>query len=198
MTERDATRRAARWARRLAAGDEGVFAEIYDLLGSRLHAVARSLSRSAVDAEDAVQETFLALVRSRARWAGVRDLEAYVFTTLRRAALRRAELASRDEARSFEEAGATDRVDPRTEVAGSDDRLNRLARARGALPREQQEVLALKIDGELTFDEIGLVLGISANTAASRYRYALEKLRAAVGVHVVHRTPETKERDHES
>ena len=36
----------------------------------------------------------------------------------------------------------------------------------------------MKIDGQLTFAEIGRVLGVSPNTAASRYRYALEKLRA--------------------
>jgi RNA polymerase sigma-70 factor (ECF subfamily) len=45
------------------------------------------------------------------------------------------------------------------------------------LPVEQRDVVALKIDGELTFGEIGAALGISPNTAASRYRYALEKLR---------------------
>ena len=41
-------------------------------------------------------------------------------------------------------------------------------------------MVALKIDGGLTFAEIAAVIGISANTAASRYRYALEKLRAAL------------------
>ena len=55
-----------------------------------------------------------------------------------------------------------------------------LAAAVAALPIEQREVIALKIDGDLTFAEIAAVIGISANTAASRYRYALEKLRAAL------------------
>ena len=45
------------------------------------------------------------------------------------------------------------------------------------LPAEQQEVVTLKIWGELTFAEIAEVLGIPANTAASRYRLALETLR---------------------
>jgi RNA polymerase sigma-70 factor (ECF subfamily) len=48
------------------------------------------------------------------------------------------------------------------------------------LPPKQREVIAMKIDGELTFAEIGAVLGVSANTAASRYRYALEKLRRSL------------------
>ncbi len=38
----------------------------------------------------------------------------------------------------------------------------------------------MKIDGELTFAQIAQAMGISINTAASRYRYALEKLRRAL------------------
>ena len=48
------------------------------------------------------------------------------------------------------------------------------------LPSEQQEVILLKIWGEMTFEDIGNTLDISLNTAASRYRYALEKLRVWV------------------
>jgi RNA polymerase sigma-70 factor (ECF subfamily) len=50
-----------------------------------------------------------------------------------------------------------------------------------ALPEEQRTVVAMKIKGELTFEEIAAALEVSANTAASRYRYALEKLRASMG-----------------
>jgi len=49
--------------------------------------------------------------------------------------------------------------------------------ALGRLPEEQREVLVLKIAGDLTFDQIGAQLEVSANTAASRYRYALGALR---------------------
>jgi RNA polymerase sigma-70 factor (ECF subfamily) len=45
------------------------------------------------------------------------------------------------------------------------------------LPGEQREVVVLKIWGELTFEESAAIIGISPNTAASRYRYGLEKLR---------------------
>jgi RNA polymerase sigma-70 factor (ECF subfamily) len=45
------------------------------------------------------------------------------------------------------------------------------------LPRDQREVLVMKIWNELTFAEIGSALGISQNTAASRYRYALAGLK---------------------
>ena len=42
---------------------------------------------------------------------------------------------------------------------------------------EQKEVLTLKIWAELTFDEIARTLDLSLNTVASRYRYALCKLK---------------------
>ena len=45
------------------------------------------------------------------------------------------------------------------------------------LSKDQQEVVVLKIWGELTFQEIADTLQISNNTAASRYRYALDKLK---------------------
>ena len=48
------------------------------------------------------------------------------------------------------------------------------------LPKEQSEVLILKIWGDLTFDEIARTLDLSSNTVASRYRYALQKLKDSV------------------
>jgi RNA polymerase sigma-70 factor, ECF subfamily len=52
-----------------------------------------------------------------------------------------------------------------------------LRRALAALPADQREVLVLHVWGELTFSEVGKLLGVSSNTVASRYRYGLTKLR---------------------
>ncbi len=49
------------------------------------------------------------------------------------------------------------------------------------LPPEQAEVVVLKIWEELTFAQIGEVLQISPNTAASRYQYAMAKLTSRLG-----------------
>lgn len=54
-------------------------------------------------------------------------------------------------------------------------------RALQSLPEDQRQTVVLHIWGELTFAEIAEVLNVSPNTAASRYRYALEKLRELVG-----------------
>jgi RNA polymerase sigma-70 factor (ECF subfamily) len=59
----------------------------------------------------------------------------------------------------------------------SDPRLQSLAHSLPLLPEEQREVVVLKIWGDLTFDEIGEQMQISPNTAASRWRYAMEALK---------------------
>ena len=61
-----------------------------------------------------------------------------------------------------------------------DERKQALLRAVQQLPKEQGEVLSLKIWGELTFEEISRTLELSLNTVASRYRYALQKLKDSV------------------
>jgi RNA polymerase sigma factor (sigma-70 family) len=55
-----------------------------------------------------------------------------------------------------------------------------LRRALGELPDDQREVIILHVWGELTFSEIADLLGVSSNTTASRYRYALAKLRGSM------------------
>lgn len=52
-----------------------------------------------------------------------------------------------------------------------------LRRALWELPEEQRQVTVMRVWGEMTFPAIADVLGISVNTAASRYRYALAQLR---------------------
>ena len=49
-----------------------------------------------------------------------------------------------------------------------------------ALPPEQREVIHLHVFEGLTFKEVALATGEPANTVASRYRYALEKLRLSL------------------
>ena len=66
-----------------------------------------------------------------------------------------------------------------TPVSKHDDAFE-LENALRSLPPEQREIIALKIEGGLTFGEIATLLSISPNTAASRYRYALEKLRSTL------------------
>ena len=156
----------------LVAGREDAFAALYDRYGVALYRVAFAVLDSRESAEDAVQDVFASLVRSRRKLAEVENLRAYLFAALRRAAAR---IGAKRQAQPLvgDVAAPVRPVD--VEQAAT------LERALASLPAEQREIIALKIDGDLTFAEIAALLGVSANTAASRYRYALEKLRAAFG-----------------
>jgi len=55
--------------------------------------------------------------------------------------------------------------------------LEQLNAALNGLPVDQREVVVLKTYEDMTFKQIAKLLNISANTAASRYRYALEKMK---------------------
>ena len=69
----------------IQAGRADAFRRLVDRFGGRLKAFAsKSLAGSGIDPEDAVQETFLSLLRSIESLGEVRSLQAYLFTILRR------------------------------------------------------------------------------------------------------------------
>jgi|YNPNPStandDraft_1061719.scaffolds.fasta_scaffold07193_4 RNA polymerase sigma-70 factor (ECF subfamily) len=161
---------------RFRRGDLGAFAELYDRFGDRLYRVAWRMLADPTAAEDAVQEVFLALLKVGSRLERIEDVAAYLFCSIRRAVGRIQQRQSR-----WQQLGDVECDDIETAAQerepGDSPCSERVLKALHQLPSEQQEVVILKIEGDLTFAEIGVVLGISPNTAASRYRYALEKLR---------------------
>jgi RNA polymerase sigma-70 factor (ECF subfamily) len=58
------------------------------------------------------------------------------------------------------------------------EQLRQLSDAMAELPYDQREVIMLHFQAGMTFGTIGKSLGVSANTAKSRYRYGLDKLRS--------------------
>lgn len=162
----------------LAAGDERAFVALYDRYAVRMFRIALRILGNREDAEDVVQDVFLATVRCRERLGDVHDLTAYIFAALHRAATRHA--MHRPQMRC---ASVTDieRAEASTAKNLHDHPYwDRLQQAIRALPALQQEVLSLKIDGELTFAQIAHVLGVGVSTVSSRYQYALKKLRSSL------------------
>src|SRR6059058_3939399 len=133
---------------------------------------ARQWVHSAADAEDIVQEAFVKFWRRNHKI----DNRGLLYAAVRSLALdfiRRDARRARREATVLAEAEPV--VEPHFEL--EDDTQSALAAAVESLPRDQREVLVLKIWNDLTFSEIAGALGISQNTAASRYRYALTNLK---------------------
>ena len=71
-------------------------------------------------------------------------------------------------------------ADPDTpeRVLSEFERRRQLQLALDDLPEEQREVLLLRLEQELTLEEIGDITGVGRETVKSRLRYAMDKLRA--------------------
>lgn len=63
-------------------------------------------------------------------------------------------------------------------LAGRDEERERLQQALDELPDEQREAVLLRLQQELSLEEIGRITGVGRETVKSRLRYALDKLRA--------------------
>lgn len=142
---------------------------LYRQHSSSLLLFAQALAGDRSRAQDAVHQVFVKLLE-RGNISDATDAKAYLFACVRNAILNDAKTRRRDvpldpEAVWFEPPNR----DYATEL--------KLRRALEALTDDQREVTILHVWGELTFSQIAEVLGISSNTAASRYRYALTKLR---------------------
>jgi RNA polymerase sigma-70 factor (ECF subfamily) len=134
---------------------------------------ARQWASSPAEAEDVVQEAFVRFWRARER---AQDPTAYLYACVKRCAIEMARASSRRTRR--EHAAARGERSPLLACPVElDERRAGVEAALRMLPEPQREVIVLKIWGGLTFAQAGLALGVPADTAASRYRYAVAKLR---------------------
>jgi RNA polymerase sigma-70 factor, ECF subfamily len=156
--------------------------------GAKLLLFARQMTRSSADAEDVLQNAVVKVWSARRRRLGGQEPlgtpdPAEIYTAIRRTAIdlgRRETRRTRREEKviDFEEAKGIEWFECPFE---NRERNGELTRALRRLPAAQREVITLKIWNDLTFQEIGQALGISENTAASRFRYAIEALRRNLG-----------------
>jgi RNA polymerase sigma-70 factor (ECF subfamily) len=150
---------------------------LYDEHAQPLFAFLLNLTRDEADTRDLLQEIFVKLARDGKLLAGVRDERAFLVRLAHNAAI---DLMRRRGTRDRTKENFTaERISLFAPGDDPDEKLFReeLSVAVGELPEEQRTVVHLKLWSELTFDAIAVALGISPNTAASRYRYGLDKLR---------------------
>ena len=151
--------------------------ELYDAHADALFAFVLNLLRDESDAGDTLQEVFHELARRPGMLEGVREPRGFL---LRLAHNRAIDAIRRRDARGRAHAAlAADSIKVFAESADPDEAVLRgeIGAALGELPPEQRAVVHLKLWEGLTFERIAVLLSIPANTAASRFRYGLDKLR---------------------
>lgn len=145
--------------------------------GHRLLLYARSWAASREDAEDLVQEAVVRLWSLQQEKGGVVPDLPLVFSTIRFCGLNRHRTDKRRRAREESIIYLNDFEDVWLDPSVEDDEEALILRqAVEDLSPKLRDVVTMKIWGGLTFAEISESLAISPNTAASRYRYALEQL----------------------
>jgi len=159
---------------------------LYDLTAVRLVRFSYTICQNQHDAEDAVSAALLRVASDHEIVLKTANPWAYLLQMVRNESL----LILRKKKRWSFGGGLFDFLfaAPDNSVEQNEAK-DQISQALQKLPKEQAEVVVLKIWEDLTFLEIGTVLHIPAQTAASRYRYALAKLATHLGQQIleVHR-----------
>ncbi len=145
---------------------------LYDGHAASMYSYALALLGNAEEAEDTVQDVFVNICSAATppdnpRHYLLRSVRNQAITRIRKRRLRfwkRPQLPN--PAPMFDRPHQLPHED-----------LDRLQAEICSLPADQREVLLLKTYEGMTFEDIASLTGVSANTAASRYRYAIDKLR---------------------
>jgi RNA polymerase sigma-70 factor (ECF subfamily) len=145
--------------------------EVYEAYAAPLYRYLLTLVGSEQDAEDALQEVFLAV--ARIGLGRVRNLRPYLFQAARRQAIG----LLRKRRRRRETDAEISWID--LEACGPDDSALAIDidRALRSLPPNQREVIALHLSEGYSFREIAALCGTTKDTAFSRYRLGIAKLR---------------------
>jgi RNA polymerase sigma-70 factor (ECF subfamily) len=143
---------------------------LYQRHGSALLLYGRSLLGSKHAAEDVLHQVFMKLLEQNSI---PEDARPYLFRAVHNRALN----VIRSENKNVE----LGEIEPWFEAPQPDHAARAtLTVELRRIPEEQRQVVVLRLWGGLSFEEIASVLTLSPNTAASRYRYGLQRLRAAM------------------
>jgi len=149
--------------------------QVYDEHAQALFAFVLNLTRDETDTRDVLQEIFLKLARQPSLLDKAHSPRAFLLRMAHNLAIdliRRRATRQANYDRLAAEPVELFEASP-DEPAFHDE----LAAALAELPPDQRAVVHLKLWEGMTFEQIAATLDIPANTAASRYRYGIDKLR---------------------
>jgi RNA polymerase sigma factor (sigma-70 family) len=158
-------------------GSPDALGRIYQKYKNDLLILAIALLNDKSAAEDVVHDVFVSFVQSLTKFRLIGTLKGYLLTCVANRArnsnkAKRHQNVGLDQAESF----CSDLSEPTSSLM-CNEQLQQLAGAMAQLPYDQREVVMLRHQARMTFETIAKSLGISTNTAKSRYRYGLDKLR---------------------
>jgi len=167
---------------RVQRDDAGAFAELYARHAMRAMRIAHAICRDPAAAEDAVQEGFMAIWRSRGRYrAEAGSFQAWAMRMVQNRAidsLRNASARLRREQLEAINAARFGHLAPSTHEEAISRWEGRALRASlSRLPAAQAQVIVLAYFGGLTQAEIAVELGLPEGTVKGRMRLGLQKLR---------------------
>jgi len=151
--------------------------QLYDEHAQALYAFALEITRNEADSKDVLQNIFAKLAREPKTLRHVRNVRAYLLRLAHNGAI---DLMRRRSTRDKYNDELSHEVEQVFEAANTaDDEGFRIAlsNALADLPPDQRAVVHLRLWEGLKFEEIADLLKTSLNTAASRYRYGIDKLR---------------------
>jgi RNA polymerase sigma-70 factor (ECF subfamily) len=164
---------------RFKNGSEDALCRIYQKYRTHLLKLASALSHDTGLAEDVVQDVFVSFAQSAGRMKVNGNLRAYLATSVANRIRNKIRDGRNEQYVSLDDAAvvASKAKGPDQWVVYSED-MQKVNDVLGQLPYEQREVLLLHVHGGMKFKSISELQQVSINTVLSRYRYAIEKLRA--------------------
>jgi RNA polymerase sigma-70 factor, ECF subfamily len=177
---------------RYRAGDARAFEILYERHKGPLYRYLQRMCRNRETADDLFQEVWGKVIASRERYEVRAQFNTYLFRIAHNCAIdhfrrstRQRDNVSADIEEVAELIAAVDHERPEAMLAESQLRED-FRRALEHLPAEQRDVFVLYEESGLSLEEIGKITGVAMETAKSRLRYALSKLRAALRQHHSH------------
>jgi len=165
-------------------GNPDALRRLYQQFKDQLLTAAVMMLHERALAEDCLHDVFVTLAAEAHRIRIRRSLKAYLTTCvvnrardyLRKKERRNVSLEDLAVPPAGRDDTAAGRTDP-AELLAEKEESAKLLRVLGQLPLEQREVITLHLRTDMTFKEIAATKEISINTAQSRYRYGIDKLR---------------------
>lgn len=167
-----------------AGGDVRAFEQLYGRHRGPLYRFLVRQLRNTALAEELFQDVWQRVIAARASWQPEAAFSTWLFRIAHNRLndhwrAQRHRPAAPDDA-DQRTARVADPETPERQLSEFEQRRD-LQRALDALPDEQREVLVLRLEQELTLEEIGQITGVGRETVKSRLRYAMDKLRAGIG-----------------